>query len=284
MSSGERIVHELSMQSSTASVIANTERSVILVRSFLPATEGILEPGSHLKLGMCMSGGGEVIYGSGARSRKLHWRRGGILVTATHDNSEFESPDVDMIGLAIDLKKHIPPDSQNTPGALGNFSSQMMTDEVIKSVLLALWTTAEYHGTRGAFIDEGIEIILERIMKPNRGSSARNTAKPLSHRQLSHISEYVQSHLSHDIRVPELAAQLGMEPRHFSRALRAATDCAPYAYLLALRIKQAKKSLDMGRSVIDTALSVGYTNPSKFTSAFRRVVGCTPSAWKRRNA
>jgi len=46
-------------------------------------------------------------------------------------------------------------------------------------------------------------------------------------------------------------------------------------------MKRAKELLRFGDSVTDTALAVGYANPAKFSAAFRRWVGMTPSAWKR---
>lgn len=285
MNSGDRIINTLSAQAPAASVIANAERSVILVRSFFPATEGVAEPEPHLKMGLCMSGGGKVKYNSHSRYWKLNWRRGDLLVMAPHGDSEFASPDVDMLGLAIDLQAPVSMrDTRDTLQNLGNFPSRVITDEVIRSVLVALWTCAEYHGTSGAFIDEGIDIILQRLTIPLQKPKPQAYVRPLSQRQLSRVSEYIQSRIAYDIRVPELAALVGMEPRCFSRALKATTSCAPYAYLVALRMKHAKNSLDDGESIIDTALSVGYINPGKFSAAFRRVVGCTPSQWKRRKS
>jgi len=41
----------------------------------------------------------------------------------------------------------------------------------------------------------------------------------------------------------------------------------------------ARGALAQGCSVTEVALASGYANPSKFSAAFRRVVGCSPSAW-----
>ncbi|WP_093818460.1 helix-turn-helix domain-containing protein [Stenotrophomonas indicatrix] len=70
-----------------------------------------------------------------------------------------------------------------------------------------------------------------------------------------------------------------MEPTTFSRALRAATGMPPYAYLTQHRMQWAQCALSAGQSVTDVALACGYANPSRFAAAFRRVAGCTPSAW-----
>lgn len=190
-----------------------------------------------------------------------------------------------MIGLAIDLEA--PSLGWRAPGTLDGIngpSSSVITDEVIRSIIVAFWTCAEYHGTSGAFIDEGIEIISQRFALSAKQSTSPGYVRPLSRRQLCQADDYVHSRIAQDIRVPELAAVLGMELRRFSRAIRAATDVAPYKYLVGLRMDEAKKQLDVGMSVIDTALLVGYQNSGKFSVAFRRIVGCTPSEWQRRRS
>jgi AraC family transcriptional regulator len=49
------------------------------------------------------------------------------------------------------------------------------------------------------------------------------------------------------------------------------------------RIGMAKKLLE-GRAldITEVGLAVGYSTPSAFTAAFRKVVGCTPTDFRRR--
>ncbi|KAG1433405.1 hypothetical protein G6F56_014608 [Rhizopus delemar] len=70
-----------------------------------------------------------------------------------------------------------------------------------------------------------------------------------------------------------------MQPSSFSRALRAATGLPPYAFLTRHRMQRAGAALAQGRNVTEGALASGYANPSKCSAAFRRVLGCSPSAW-----
>ncbi|MBN7796077.1 helix-turn-helix domain-containing protein [Parahaliea mediterranea] len=283
MDPGDRIVSSLSSQAPAASIITNAERSVVLVRSFFPATEGVEDFGAHLKMGLCISGGGTVKYNARGRLSTLNWHPGDFLVRTPLRGTEFASPDVDMLGLAIE-----PSAAGSREGIccaleeLDNIPSRVVRDEVIRSVLVAIWTCAEYHGPSSAFIDEGIDIILRRVTTQRGQLAPAGNVRALNQRQIGRVREYVLGRIAHDIRVPELAAALGMEPRRFSRALRAATGVAPYSYLVGLRMIEAKRMLDDGKNVIDTALCVGYQNPGKFSAAFRRVVGCTPSQWRGR--
>ena len=56
----------------------------------------------------------------------------------------------------------------------------------------------------------------------------------------------------------------------------------PYTYLRAYRMERAAEMLRQGElSVSDIAATVGYGSPSKFTAAFKVLMGVTPSAYRR---
>lgn len=262
-----------------ASVIANADRSVVLTRAFFPAMQDVTEGGTYFKLAMCMSGGGTLRYRSSSRALEFRWRKGGMFCTFPHERAEFVSPDVDIIGLAIDPEVF---SSRLTSERLQDALAGHSDDSVIQSVLTALWTTAEFHGGPSAFIDAGVNLILERLTSPDATLPAEQNRTSLSRRQLSKVQDYLESRLPADLRVRELADLIGMEEGRFCRALKATTGYAPYAFLTARRMERAKSLLAAGISVTDTAISVGYANPSKFAAAFKKFVGCPPSAWRRR--
>ena len=79
-----------------------------------------------------------------------------------------------------------------------------------------------------------------------------------------------------------MATAVGIEASAFGRALRAASGQSPYVFLTRRRMHWAAGVLLQGRAVTDVALAAGYANPSKFRAAFRRVMGCAPSAWGKR--
>ena len=93
------------------------------------------------------------------------------------------------------------------------------------------------------------------------------------------LEAYIDAQHGQALTVPQLAAAVQMEAATFGRALRAATGLPPYAFLTQHRMQRARAELAQGRRVTDVALASGYANPSKFSAAFRRVVGCSPSAW-----
>lgn len=101
--------------------------------------------------------------------------------------------------------------------------------------------------------------------------------------RLARALEFIESRLGSDVRMDELASELGQDIRTVTRAFRAATGLAPFEYLTVRRMEKAKQLLLTGLEITAIANEVGYSNPSKFSAAFRRVCGCSPTDWRRRN-
>ena len=84
--------------------------------------------------------------------------------------------------------------------------------------------------------------------------------------------------------VADMAAQSGLAERSFLRRFRAATGQSPLEYVQTLRIEEAKQLLETTDiSLDDIGAQIGYTEPSAFRHLFRKLVGLTPSAYRKRN-
>lgn len=77
----------------------------------------------------------------------------------------------------------------------------------------------------------------------------------------------------------EMAANAGMSRRTFTRLFRAQTGASFAAWRQQVCLQAAIARLTQGQSVTRVALDLGYASPSAFASAFRRVLGATPSAY-----
>lgn len=74
-----------------------------------------------------------------------------------------------------------------------------------------------------------------------------------------------------------------LNPRTFARRFRAATGYTPIDYVQALRIEEAKQSLERDtHSVEDIAFAVGYEDESSFRRVFKKRVGLTPAAYRKK--
>ena len=93
---------------------------------------------------------------------------------------------------------------------------------------------------------------------------------------------YIEEHLAEPISLEALARLVGLSACYFCRAFRQSLGMPPQRYQLSQRIERAKTLLAKhAASVTDVSLTVGYNDTSAFCTAFRRITGLTPSAYRR---
>ena len=82
--------------------------------------------------------------------------------------------------------------------------------------------------------------------------------------------------------VGELARLVGLSPTALKSCFKGVYGMPPYTYLRTYRMERASEMLRQGElPVSDIAATVGYGSPSKFTAAFKALMGATPSAYRR---
>ncbi|KAM3111585.1 MULTISPECIES: helix-turn-helix domain-containing protein [unclassified Phormidesmis] len=103
----------------------------------------------------------------------------------------------------------------------------------------------------------------------------------LPQRQLLQVLEYVDAHLHQEIQLANLAQLLEMSQFHFSHLFKQSIGMAPYQYLLQQRIERAKQLLKQtDRSIVDIALTCGFSSHSHLSQQFRQLTGMTPKAYR----
>lgn len=109
----------------------------------------------------------------------------------------------------------------------------------------------------------------------NRGASA------LPRHVLRRIIERMRC-FSCDLSLQALANESGYSRVHFVRMFRAATGYSPHNYLLNLKLERAQELLsDSSMSLIDIALDCGFSSHSHMSRLFHKIVGVTPSGYRR---
>jgi AraC family transcriptional regulator len=106
----------------------------------------------------------------------------------------------------------------------------------------------------------------------------------LTGHQLKRIKEFVDAHVSKDIGISELAGLIGLSHFHFIRAFKYSVGISPYQYVLSERVSLAKEMLSESDLLIaDVALAVGFSGTAQLNRVFGKLVGVTPSAFRREN-
>lgn len=93
---------------------------------------------------------------------------------------------------------------------------------------------------------------------------------------------YIDEHLSDSVPLATLAGLVGLSTYHFCRAFKQSFGVPPHRYHTGLRIERAKAFLARPAfSVTDIGLTLGFSETSSFTAAFRKATGLTPTAYHR---
>jgi len=108
-----------------------------------------------------------------------------------------------------------------------------------------------------------------------RGDTHRTRGLPAW--QKRKVIAHVEAHVSRRITVQELASLLRLSASHFCRAFKSAFRASPRDYI---EVAQALM-LTTSQPLRSIALSCGMCDQQHFTRSFRRIVGETPSKWRR---
>jgi AraC family transcriptional regulator of arabinose operon len=93
--------------------------------------------------------------------------------------------------------------------------------------------------------------------------------------------EYMQEHLTENLRLQDFASVAGMSVSHFSERFRRQTGQSPMAYFIHLRMRLACRLLDLsGKTVKAVALQIGYRDPYYFSRIFKKSMGISPDKYR----
>lgn len=96
------------------------------------------------------------------------------------------------------------------------------------------------------------------------------------------LKTYIEEHFSEDISLNDLAGQIYLTPKYISELFKKETGVNFSDYLASVRIEKAKAYLvDPRRRIGDIALLVGYSDIKHFTKLFKKLVGVTPSEFRK---
>lgn len=158
--------------------------------------------------------------------------------------------------------------------------------EPIRTGLKRLAGEAEAPGFASDLLVEGLGLTvmaeIARYLHHARGPST-TIRGGLSPWQLRRIADAIESLPAASPSLAELASLCGISPRHLMRAFRQSTGQTITAYAEAARLRHAVRLLsETDQPLSEIARHVGFAAQSGFSHAFRRAVGVTPSAFRRR--
>lgn len=111
---------------------------------------------------------------------------------------------------------------------------------------------------------------------------AHKTSPSMPGPRLNRVMAFIEENLAVDLYISTLAEVAGMSSFYFCRSFKQSTGITPHQFVLARRMERAKDLLRQERiPLMEVAHKVGFTDQSQFTRVFRKIVGTTPSQFRR---
>lgn len=111
--------------------------------------------------------------------------------------------------------------------------------------------------------------------------SGKVAGASLSAGDASHLLDFIDAHLEHGVRLPELAAECQLSISSLVRAFRGTFRSSPHQWVTKRRIAKARQLLKLGNMPLsEVALACGFVDQSHLTRVFRAKVGMSPGRWR----
>ena len=129
-----------------------------------------------------------------------------------------------------------------------------------------------------------ISALMVHMLRHHSSFSPLRTEPPdgISAGRVRRVVDHMRAHLDQRLSLADLARLGGLSPSRFVRAFHRATGDPPHRLLVKLRIEQACHLLEhTDLLVTEVGLRCGFDQPSHFSTMFRKLVGASPTSWRR---
>lgn len=99
------------------------------------------------------------------------------------------------------------------------------------------------------------------------------------HKAVTQVKAYLHAHYRESVSIDDLAVLTGLHRAYLIRSFHREVGLPPYAYLMQLRVRDAKRLLAQGEPIAQVAIAVGFADQSHLTRTFKRILGVTPAQY-----
>jgi AraC family transcriptional regulator len=129
-------------------------------------------------------------------------------------------------------------------------------------------------------IERAVELVRGNLGSAQVGYDAMR--RGLSGWHVRQLKAYIEANLGDKIAIADLAARARMSTGHFFRTFRASFGATPQAYIMRQRILRAKRLMrSSNEPLARIAVDCGLCDQAHLSRAFRRIMGVSPTAWRR---
>jgi AraC family transcriptional regulator len=155
----------------------------------------------------------------------------------------------------------------------------------LRSAMFAVDAELKSGGVGGPLMAESLANILAVHLIRHTTGARRLPASAdgvLPRRKLRTVIEYIMENLEGRLTLEQMAANIHLSPYHFARQFKASTGLPPHQYVITRRVERAQHLLRANGELglADVALRVGFSDQSRFSLHFKRIVGVTPRQFR----
>jgi AraC-like DNA-binding protein len=162
------------------------------------------------------------------------------------------------------------------------FPNPVHSDPELASSFLRLYATLERPGSRLEQDEQLTRWLRTLIERSCAVRTPRSPPSPRDDRALRLACDYLGDRPERNIGLDELAAAAGIGKFRLVGLVRERTGLPPHALQLAHRVRLARRLLEAGQTIADTAAATGFADQSHLHRHFQRSLGVTPGEYQRR--
>lgn len=144
-------------------------------------------------------------------------------------------------------------------------------DSTIKTLIKRIYDEFYIRGTTPMALSSLmflVNLVLDRVGKND-----------LLKNRFLELKQYIEQHISEDIRVEDLSGASGFSVSTIHHRFREYFGRSPAEYINYKKIQRSKELLLDGRSVTDTAMFLGFNTSDYFSTVFKKFNGISPTQW-----
>lgn len=127
-----------------------------------------------------------------------------------------------------------------------------------------------------------IQIVFQLLRDLSSEPATNKTRLNKDNKYINKAIQYMQEYYGSNIGINDICSLIYLSPCHFKRVFKDYTGQTPYQYLMRIRLEKAKEILyDKEISIEEVAKLCGFVNSGHFSTVFKRVIGMSPSEFRK---
>ena len=196
-----------------------------------------------------------------------------------HTEVSYEAHPLEYIVLGIEGMELTIPGSEEGRYCIYTFPEQNEVLESMQKVLQEMQEgRPEYQTLCLAYMD----IIMVQLARNASVSVTQSPSRFPANRQCASVRHYIDQHYKENITLDILAEKVSINKFYMAHAFKQEYGVSPINYLIACRIREAKRLLaETDLSLSQIAAVLGFSSSSYFSQSFRNAEGISPTEYRK---